>query len=143
MTEVDGVQKSDNLHMLHSIPTALIRHFSKLCERELTENGTKRVLVPFGKRATQLVLGWMIAGGGSNLNTPAIPYPKTERRPLEILRDLAKFLEIDSLAKFFEKDIAALPPAPPPLPAASSVQKPIETKAAREERMCYFCGKMG
>ena len=143
MTEIDGVQKWDNLHMLHSIHTALIRHFSKRCERELTENDTKRVLIPFGKKASQLVLGWMIAGGGSNLDTPAVSYPKTERRPLEILRDLAKFLEIDSLAKFIEKDMAALPPVPPSLPAASSVQKPIEMKPAREERMCYFCGKVG
>ena len=96
------------------------------------------------KKATQLVLGWMIAGGGSNLDTPAVSYPKTERRPLEILRDLAKFLEIDSLAKLIEKDIAALPPLPPPVvPATSSVQKPTEMKAARAERICYFCGKAG
>ena len=129
--------------MLCPVYTALIRHFSKRCERELTENDTKRVSVPFGKRPIQLVLGWMIAGGGSDLNTPAVAYPKTERRPLEILRDLARFLEIDSLAKQIETDIAALPPVLPPLPAASSGQRPIEMKAAREERMCYFCGKVG
>ena len=143
MTEVAGVQQRDNQHLLRSIHTALIRHFSKRCERELTENDTKRVSIPFGKKATQLVLGWMIAGGGSNLDTPAVSYPKTERRPLEILRDLAKFLEIDSLTKLIESDIAALPPVPPPVPAVASGQKPTEPKAARAEKMCYFCGKPG
>ena len=143
MTEVAGVQEWDNQHMLRSIHTALIRHFSKRCKRELTENDTKRVSVPFGKKAVQLVLGWMSAGGGNNLDTPAVFYPKTERRPLEILRDLARFLEIESLAKFIEKDIAALPPLPPPLPGATLVQKPIEGRAARVERRCFFCGKAG
>ena len=143
MTEVAGVQQRDNQHLLRSIHTALIRHFSKRCERELTENDTKRVSIPFGKKATQLVLGWMIAGGGSNLDTPAVSYPKTERRPLEILRDLAKFLEVDSLTKLIESDIAALPPVPPPVPAVASGQKPTEPKAARAEKMCYFCGKPG
>ena len=79
----------------------------------------------------------MIAGGGSNLDT----YPKTERRALEILRNLSQFLEINSLVKYLERDIAALPPLPAPLPAASSEPKPTETKAARDERTCYFCGK--
>lgn len=129
--------------MLRSVHTALLRHFSKRCKRELTENDTKRVSIPFSKNATQLVLGWMTAGGGSNLNTPPVEYPKTDRRPLEIIRDLARFLEIDSLTKIVEKDIAALGPIPPPLPAAGSVPKPTGTKAARAEKICYFCGKAG
>ena len=143
MTEVAGVQQWDNHHLLRSIPTALIRYFSERYKRELTESDTKRVMIPFAKKPTQLVLGWMTAGGGDNLDTPAVTYPKTERRPLELLRDLAQFLEIDSLAKRIETDIAALPKVLPPVPAASSVQKRNEAKAARAERTCYFCGKAG
>lgn len=142
-TEVAGVEKDDNKHMLRSIHTALIRHFSKRCERELTEGDSKRVFIPFAKRPIQLVLGWMTVGGGVNLDTPAAAYPKTERRPLEVLRDLARYLEIDSLAKFIETDIAALAQLPPRLPTASSVQKAPEAKPAPVERTCYFCGKPG
>ena len=142
-TEVDGVQKWDNRHLLHSVHTALIRHFSKRLARELTENDTKRVSIPFSGNATLIVLHWMTIGGGNNLDAPAVDYPKNDRRPLEIIRDLARFLEIEPLAKFVEKDIAALPQVPLPLPAATSGQKPTQTKAARPERICYFCGKPG
>ena len=142
-TGLAGDEEWDNRHFLRSIHTALIRHFCPRYERELTENDTRRVSIPFGKKATLLVLGWMSAGGGNNLNTPAVPYPKTERRPLEILRDLAQFLEIDSLAKFIEKDIAALPKSLPPVPAANLPPKPPAAKVAFAERLCFFCGKAG
>ena len=112
-----------------SIHTALIRHFSRRCRRELAATDTTRVELPFASGPTTLVACWMLAGGGEP-GTPAVPYPKNELQHLELLKNLAAYLEIDSLVKLITKDIAALTAAPPPLPATNSEPNPTPTMAA-------------
>lgn len=135
--------KEEKQELLFSVHTALIRHFSNRCKRELAANDTKRVSVPFFKEPTKLVLGWMMAGGGNKLGTPDVPYRKSDLSQLKILKDLATHLEIGSLAELIEKDIAAVIPVLPPIPAAGSVPAPATKKAPHADKVCFFCGKRG
>lgn len=135
--------KEEKQEPLFSIHTALIRHFSNRCKRELAANDSKRVSVPFFKEPTKLVLGWMMAGGGNKLGTPDVPYPKNDTSQLKILKDLATHLEIDSLAELIEKDLAAVIPVLPPVPAAGSVPAPAAKKDPHAGKVCFFCGKRG
>lgn len=143
--------KEEKQELLFSVHTALIRHFSNRCKRELSANDTKRVTIPFFKEPTKLVLNWMMAGGGNKLGTPDVPYPKRNVSNLKILKDLATHLEIDSLPELIEKDIAAVIPALPPVPAASSASAsapaPAPAPATKTDpyadKVCFFCGKRG
>ena len=141
--EGSGDQKVEDKEILCSVPTALIRHFCGRCKRELAVNDTKRVLVPFVKKPTQLVVAWMMAGGGNNLGTPDVAYPKTEPQNLEILKNLAEYLEIDSLVQHVKKDMATVPLVLPPAPAAGSVPNPPVRAPIVERRVCHFCNKQG
>lgn len=135
--------KEEKQEFLFSVHTALLRHFSNRCKRELAANDTKRVSVPFKKEPTKLVLGWMMAGGGSKLGTSDVPYSKSNLPKLKILKDLVTHLEIDSLAELIEKDIAAVIPVLPPVPAAGSAPAPATKKAPYADKDCFFCGKRG
>ena len=128
--------------MLCSFPTALIRHFSKKCKREVAVNDTKRVPVPFVHEPTRLVVGWMMAGGGNELGTPELPYPKYEPQKLEILKSLATYLEIDSLVELITKDIPAATPTVPALPAPSLAAN-SPAKSVPVPKVCWFCNKSG
>ena len=135
--------KEEKQELLFSVHTALIRHFSNRWKRELAATDTKRVSVPFFKEPTKLVLGWMVAGGGSKLGTLDVPYPKGDLPYLKILKDLATHLEIDSLAELIEKDLAAVIPVLPPVPAAGSAPAPATKKDPHADKVCFFCGKRG
>ena len=135
--------KTEKQRILCSIHTALLRHFSARCKRELAPNDTNRVSVPFIKEPTKLVVGWMMAGGGNKLGTQDVAYPKNDLARLKILKNLAMHLEIGSLAELLEKDIAAVTPVLPPVPAAGSAPDPAKKKANHADKICHFCGKKG
>ena len=126
-----GVEKVENQRFLCSIHTAVIRHFSQKCRRELGANDSKRIQIPFPRECIQIVVSWMTAGGGNILSTLGVSYPKGDGKKLGILKNCATYLEIGSLAALIDKDIAAVLPALP---------KPVEKKA---ERLCYYCNKPG
>ena len=125
------------------IHTALIRHFSNRCKREIGANEAKRLQVPFIKEPTKIVVSWMMAGGGNALRGAEVAYPKGEVRKLEMLKDLAAYWEIDSLVDLIEKDIAAAIPILPAVPTARSAAKAAAKKAIPEEKLCWFCNKPG
>ena len=76
----------------------------------------------------------MLAGGGDQVgDTYDVAYPRSDRRNLGILRDLAKYLEMEPLVGLIERDIIAAT-------AAAAVVKPT---VVREEKLCWYCNKAG
>lgn len=135
-----GVEKVESQVMLCSVHRPLINHFSPKWKRELAENDkTNRVHAPFSKEPVKLVVGWMMAGGGKELGTAAGPYPRSDLRKLEILKNVATHLEIGSLIELFAKDIVA---ATPVLPEAKPKVAP-KKEIVRPVRLCYWCQKPG
>lgn len=121
-----------------------MKHFSPKWKRELAEDAqANRLHVPFPKEPVKLIVGWMVGGGGNDLNTPDAFYPKHDLRKLEILKDVASHLEIKSLVEHFAKDILAWIPALPPVSIGSLVPKPIIEKPIAVEKLCWYCDKPG
>ena len=126
--------------MLCSVHRPLINHFSPKWKQELAENDkANRVHAPFPKEPVKLIVGWMMAGGGKDLGTAADPYPRFDLRKLEILKNVATHLEIDSLVELIAKDIVA---ATPVLPEAKPKVAP-KKEIIRPVRICYWCQKPG
>ena len=120
-----------------------MKHFSGKWKRELSSNTVKRIAVPFAKEPFRLVVGWIVGGGGNKLGTPEVHYPRANLQKLEILKDLATYLNIDSLVELIAKDMIAVTPVTPQVPKASSVSKSIKKKAIGVERACWHCHKSG
>lgn len=133
----------ETTEILGWIHTALIRHFSSRCKREVRANEAKRLHVPFYKEPTKTVVSWMMAGGGNALRAAEVAYPKNELRKLEMLKIVAAYFEIDSLVDLIERDIAAAIPILPAVPTARSAAKAVAKKAVPEEKLCWFCNKPG
>ena len=142
MVGLKGLAITESYKILCSIHTALLRHFSNRCKRELTATDTKPVLVPFIREPTKLVVSWMMAGGGNTLGTTGVAYPRNELRKLEKLKNLAAYWEIDSLIDLIDMDIAAAMPILPAVPTAKSAPK-APAKKAVPEKICWSCNKLG
>ena len=83
----------------------------------------------------------MMRGGGDALGTPETVCSKNVLRNLEILKDLATYLEIDSLAKLVDMNIAVVTPILPPAPTARSVLRAMIIPVA--EKRCWYCNQIG
>lgn len=74
----------------------------------------------------------MTGGGGDILGTPEVPYPKWDLSKLGILKNVATYLEIDSLVELISKDLVAATPILP----APKIKKPVVVT-------CHRCKKIG
>lgn len=139
--EVGGTTKYESEHLLYKTPKRLIRHFSPRWERELMEKKTSnRIHVPFPKQPVKLVVGWMMAGGGNNIGTVAIPYPHRHRENLQVLHRCVVYLEIDQLIERVKNDMERMKPAIPRMPAAMASRK---TETPVPPKLCWYCNKTG
>ena len=127
--EIGDVQQVETQAIFCSVHKTLVQHFSGKWRRELTGNTAKRVDIPFFKEPVRLMVAWMTGGGGNKLGTTNLPYPKLDLSKLVILRNVARYLEIDSLPELITKDIDAATPILP-TPKVRIV-------------ICYFCKRTG
>ncbi|KAF6237075.1 hypothetical protein HO173_004542 [Letharia columbiana] len=142
--EVNGATKVESEYVLFHLHRTLVKHFSPKWKRELAEDAqANRIHVPFPKEPVKLIVGWIVGGGGNDLNTPDAFYPKHDLRKLEILKSVASYLEIKSLVELFMKDILAWIPALPPVSIGSLVPKPVINKPIALEKLCWYCDKPG
>ena len=137
----NGETKYESEYCIDKTHKSLIRRFSPRWDRELAENEhANRIHVPFSREPVELVVGWMMAGGGNYIGTMAVPYATYHREKLEILKRFAVYLEIGPLIKRVTNDIAAIERVHPKAPTAEAVPK---KKKPSPPKICWYYNKAG